>query len=83
MRVLDTQVSEMVYDADFGRVEADVLLIVKPQPGQPARRLSLRTSQPLRGAAPLNERLAADAIRLAERMVAPAPAPREPLARAA
>lgn len=68
MRVLETRITDMRYDADFGRVEACVTLIVKPRPGQPARRLCLRTSQPLLGPSPVEKRLAGDAIRLAELM---------------
>lgn len=84
MRVLESRIEHMAYDADFGRVEATVALIIKPQAGQPARRMCLRTSQPLAGAMPLEDRLAADAVRLAERMSsrtqAARPAPEAPVA---
>ncbi len=70
MRIIETRVADMHYDADFGRVEAAVTLIVKPQPGQPTRRLRLRTNVPLKGARPVEERLAEDAVRLARAMEA-------------
>jgi hypothetical protein len=83
MRIIETRVADMHYDPDFGRVEAAVTLIVKPQAGQPARRLRLRTNVPLKGARPLEERLAEDAVRLARAMEArpqqlPAPQSIEP-----
>ncbi|MDF0596060.1 hypothetical protein [Psychromarinibacter halotolerans] len=71
MQIFETRVTDMHYDADFDRVEAAVALIVKTQAGHPARRIRLRTSQPLKGTTPVEERLAADAQRLAMRMDAP------------
>jgi len=70
MRVLESRITGMAYDADFGRVEAAVSLVIKPGAGHPARTVRLRTSQPLTGAAPLEDRLTSDAIRLASAMSA-------------
>lgn len=66
----------MAYDADFDRVEASVILIVKPRPGQPPRRIQLRTSQPRAGSRAIEDRLAEDAIRLAQAMRGRQPAGR-------
>lgn len=65
MRILETRVTDLRHDPDFDRVEAAVTLIVKQWPGQPARQIRLRTSQPVAGAEPVEQRLAADAVRLA------------------
>ncbi len=70
MQVLESCVTGMAYDADFGRVEAAVALVVLPGQGAPARTLQMRTSQPLHGTAPLEERLTRDAIRLATALTA-------------
>ena len=67
MRVLEATLSDIAYDADFGRVEAAVTLLIKTA-GQPPRPIRIKTSQPLKGHDPLHERLIADAIRLASRM---------------
>ena len=67
MRVLEANLSDLAYDADFGRVEASVTLLVKTS-GQPARPIRVKTSQPLKGQDPLSDRLIVDAIRLAGRM---------------
>ena len=66
MRILEARVSDTSYCADFGRVEARVTLLVKDRVGQPPHELRLQTSQPLNGSLPLEERLIADAIRLAQ-----------------
>ncbi|WP_172298693.1 hypothetical protein [Pseudoruegeria sp. HB172150] len=66
MRILESQITDMRYNADFGRVEAAVSLLVKPQAGQPPRSMRMRTSQPLEGSTPLEDRLKEDAIRLAQ-----------------
>ena len=67
MRVLEANLSDIRYDADFGRVEAAVTLLIK-SPGIPARPIRVKTNQPLHGSAPLQDRLISDAIRLAGRM---------------
>ena len=72
MRVLEANLTNIAYAADFGRVEATVSLLVKTT-GQPPRRVRVNTSQPLKGKDPLEERLISDAIRLAIRMQAAAP----------
>ncbi len=64
MIVLEANVKKARLDRDFGRVEAVVELIVK-RPGQPARRMKLRTNQPIKGDLPLRQRLTNDAALLA------------------
>ena len=67
MRVLEANLSDIRYNADFGRVEASVTLLIK-SPGMPARPIRVKTNQPLTGSAPLQHRLISDAIRLADHM---------------
>ncbi len=66
MRILEARVEDRSYCADFGRVEAVVVLFVKDRVGQPPHEIRMSTSQPLHGILPLEDRLIADAIRLAQ-----------------
>lgn len=66
MQILEARVSDTSYCADFGRVEARVTLLVKDRVGQPPHEVRLHTSQPFTGALPLEDRLIADAIQLAQ-----------------
>jgi len=66
MRILDAHIRESAYCADFGRVEAVVILLVKDRVGQPPHEIRLRTSQPVTGGLALEDRLIADAILLAQ-----------------
>lgn len=67
MIVLEATVRHARRNRDFGRVEALVDLIVK-QPGHPARRLTIRTSQPAKSVLPLRQRLCRDAALLARHL---------------
>jgi hypothetical protein len=60
-------------DRDFNRVEARVTFVAKIMRGQPPRRISIYTSQPPQGDAPLRERLVADAARLVRARLPVAP----------
>lgn len=71
MRVLEALVGETRYDPDFGQVEARVSLVVKDGTGRVPRRVQVLTSQPVLGEIPLNDRLVADAIRLARHLHKP------------
>lgn len=64
MLVLDAAILRARRNRDFGRVEADIALIVKPGPNRPVQRLTVFTSQPASGARPLRRRLIEDAARL-------------------
>lgn len=52
MIILEATVRRARRNREFGRVEALIDLIVK-QPGHPARRVTIRTSQPAKGTLPL------------------------------
>ncbi len=64
MIILEATVRRARRNREFGRVEALIDLIVK-QPGHPARRVTIRTSQPAKGTLPLRQRLCHDAALLA------------------
>lgn len=76
MIVLDSKISRVHRDRDFGRVEADITFLIK-RPGQPVRPATIRTNVPVRGHDPLRLRLTRDAARLIDRIVTtPAVLPR-------
>ncbi len=62
MIILEATVRRARRNREFGRVEALIDLIV---PGHPARRVTIRTSQPAKGTLPLRQRLCHDAALLA------------------
>lgn len=64
MIVLEANIKHARRNRDFGRVEALVELIIK-QPGHPARRRTILTSQSVTGLLPLRQRLTGDAALLA------------------
>lgn len=66
MMVLDSKVDNAVYTPDFGRIEAQVSLLIKTRAGQAPHWIHVRTSQPKDGATPVESRLIADAICLAQ-----------------
>ncbi len=66
MIILDATVKHARRNRDFGRIEALVELIVK-QTGHPARRMMIRTNQPVHAQKPLRQRLTEDAALLAQR----------------
>lgn len=72
MLVLESKVGNAVYAPDFGRVEAQVSLLIKTRAGQPPHWIQVRTSQPKiapdGGSDDIADRLVADAVRLAQRM---------------
>jgi hypothetical protein len=68
MLVLESRISHVARNRDFGMVEACVTLIAKTQAGQPAHPLRLLVHVPVRGHAPLRQRLTAEATGLARAM---------------
>ena len=68
MMILDSEITHVHRDRDFGRVEALVTLFVK-QRGQPVRPLRIRTHMAPQSEGSLRQRLVADAARLAEHVV--------------
>ncbi|WP_102108561.1 hypothetical protein [Oceaniglobus roseus] len=68
MLVLETKISRVRRDRDFGQIEARVTLFAKIQAGRPAHPISVLTHVPARGDRPLRERLIEDAIFLARHL---------------
>ena len=68
MLVLKTHIAKRRHGADFGRVEARVVLLVKTRTGQPPHWISVLTQQPASDKATLDARLTRDAIRLARHL---------------
>lgn len=69
MIILDSTISQVSRNRDFGRIEARVTFLAKTRAGQPPHPLSVMTNVAVRGAAPLRERLTADAALLATSLV--------------
>ncbi len=66
--ILDSTISRVYRDRDFGRVEANVTFLIK-RPGQPVRPVTIRTNVLVRGNDPLRQRLTEDARRLVDQIV--------------
>ncbi|WP_226780224.1 hypothetical protein [Oceaniglobus trochenteri] len=60
MIVLETRISNVHRNRDFGMVEARVTLLAKTRTGHPPHLISVHAHVPARGKAPLRDRLVAD-----------------------
>ncbi|WP_099827070.1 hypothetical protein [Oceaniglobus indicus] len=65
MIVLESIISHVSRNRDFGMIEARVTLFAKTHKGQPPHPVRIRTHVPARGNAPLRQRLVAEATLLA------------------
>lgn len=65
MIVLETTISNVHRNRDFGMIEANVTFFAKTQAGQPPHPVRIWTHVPVHGAAPLRDRLIGEAVHLA------------------